>query len=452
MKASMLFCAALVVAILPGAAARAEDDDGARLLEDLRYLAQDATLVADTRGSYFTDRGLPTGGVASAQGAIRLEIAGAILDNWEVALTPEFNWSAESGIVGGEITLSERGRVRPVLGMAEAWVAWSDGPWTVKAGKQVFAWGNSDLLSLSDDLNASDKLDLPWAYKLGAPALAVSHATADLGVDLVVIPTFTPDRLPGLTSPWARSRAPVADAGFVQTGIRPDVVDGARDLPGGTDGVQVGLRATSSAMLEATDLSVSAFHGVSRTPVLLPRFVSPTVLALDSFYPRYTEFAMGFSTIVSDFEFHGEAAMHVTERSDEDDDYLSYVIGMRREWSDLGRDDIDTVRVTLEYAGEMITRHISDSSPYIRSNFDRTATNSVLGKLDLEFDVNTTLTVGGALNFEDGDYAVDAMLEHKLNDRVTLSAGFQMFAGPSQSFFGEWSNNDRAYVGLKMYW
>lgn len=452
MKASTLFRAAFAVAILPGAAARAEDDVGARLIEDLGYLAEDATLVADTRGAYYTDRGLPSGGIASAQGAVRLEIAGALLDNWEVALTPEFNWSAQSGIVGDEITLSERGQLRPVLGMAEAWVAWSDGPWTVKAGKQVFSWGNGDLMAPSDDLNASDKLDLPWAYKLGAPALAVSHATADLGVDLVLIPTFTPDRLPGENNPWARSTDQIADAAFDQTGIRPDVVEGTRDLPGGTDGLQLGLRATSSTMLEATDLSVSAFHGVSRTPVLLPRFVSPTVLALDRFYPRYTEIAAGFSTIVSDFEFHGEAAMHFTERSEEDDDYLSYVIGLRREWSDLGYDDVDIVRVTLEYAGEMITRHISDGSPYIRSNFDRTATNSVLGKLDLEFDANTMLTVGGALNFEEGDYAVDAMLEHKLNDNVTLSAGFQMFAGPSQSFFGEWADNDRAYVGLKLYW
>lgn len=452
MKLGAILCALCCGGIALAGAARAEDDLGERLIEDLRYLVEDAAFVADTHGVGYWDTPPETGDPWAADGALRLEIAGPLLSNLEVAATPVAYWSSSSGIVENKVTLSERGRARPRLGMEEAWLAWQDGSWTVKAGKQIFTWGATDLVPLSDDLNARDKLDVPWAFKLGEPALAISRVVPGLGLDLVLIPTFTPDRLPQQDNPWSRSRGRIADAAQARTGIRPAVVDGARSLPNGADGVQAGIRATSSTLLEGTDLSVSLFRGIARTPILRPRPVSPAVLALDSIYPRYTELAAGFSTVVSDYVLHGEAAMHWTEQSQEDDDYLSFVVGGRREWAAPGFLDISTVRLTLEYAGEMITRHVSATSPFIRSSFDRTATNSILSKLDVEFDEYTTLTLGGGINIEQGDYAADTRLEHKLNDNLTLSGGVQLFAGPSRSFFGEWRDNDRAYVAAEFYW
>jgi hypothetical protein len=78
----------------------------------------------------------------------------------------------------------------------------------------VFAPSSPDPMSVTDDLNASDKPDLSRADKLGAPAGAVSHATADPGLKLVVIPPVTPGRVPGQGGIRVRLCAPSANPAF----------------------------------------------------------------------------------------------------------------------------------------------------------------------------------------------------------------------------------------------
>lgn len=435
----------------PGTVAADETLD--RLVEDLGFLADDATVVGESRTVFFLDTPAETGDQIGTSGSVRLEVAGPLLDSWEVAVTPEFRWSTDSEIVGNHASFLERDLTRPRFGLAEAWASYQSGPWTIKAGKQIFSWSNADLYSPADDLNARDKLDLPAPFKLGEAALSVAYNTADFGIEGVFLPWMTPDRLPGLNNPWTRSRAAIADAAQAQTGIRPVVGDGRRAIPNGTDGMQVGLRGTTSALIDGTDLAVSALRGVSRTPVFRARPVAPTLLLLDGEFPAYTELAAGFSTVISDFEFHGEAALHLTDSSARDDDYLSYVIGFRREWSDLELPlSPAKIRLTAEYAGELVTRRIDAGTPFIATGFDRTATNSFLGKLDVEFDDDTSWVMAGALNIEHGDYALDSYVEHKFNDTISLIAGVQVFAGPSNSFFGEWRDNDQLYATFKVYW
>jgi hypothetical protein len=90
--------------------------------------------------------------------------------------------------------------------------------------------------------------------------------------------------------------------------------------------------------------------------------------------------------------------------------------------------------VTVEQAGEGITRHAAAGSPAIRGAFDRGAANSALGLLELEFNADTTLTVGGALNFEQGDHALDTMIDRKLSDTVTVSGGVPDGCGAAAAF------------------
>jgi hypothetical protein len=214
-----------------------------------------------------------------------------------------------------------------------------------------------------------------------------------------------------------------------------------------------GLRLTTSTLIEGTDLAVSGFRGVSRIPALRIRDVSPVLVRLDGEFPQYTEFAAGFSTVISDFEIHGEAAWHLTDSDIRDDDYLTYVIGFRREWSDLALPlNPSTVRLIAEYAGEWVTRDIAAGSPFLLNGFARTAKNSFLGKLDIEFDDDTSWVLAGVVNLDDGDYALDSFVEHDFNDNVSLVTGVQILAGPETSFFGTWRDNDQLYTTLKVYW
>lgn len=428
-----------------------EENIGGRLSEDIGFIFQDATILLETTGWAFMSEPNGLSDRVEASGSLRFEFIGPVLDSWEIALIPELHLASEPYIVEETARVGERGEQRPMIGVAEAWVSRQMGPVNVKAGKQIFAWGAGDIFSPSDDLNAQDKLNLPWAEKLGELALSVSWAEPEFGLQAVMIPFFTPDRQPLQGNAWARDRSAIADAFQAMFGMRPQLIDGARDIPEGEEDIQYGFRATSSALLDGWDLSASVFRGVMRAPILGTRLVAPQVLALDSRYPHYVEAAAGFSTIVEEFEVHGEAAWHVTDKADEGDDYLSYVIGFRKEWSDFDFDDISKLQLTLEYAGETVTRRVESESAFIQNSFDRAFDNSLLAEFEIEVDDDTKITTAGALNFDERDWAIDSSVEHALDDRIAFTLGVQFYDGPRDSFFGEWRRNDRVYLTLSWY-
>ncbi|MFT7027177.1 MAG: hypothetical protein ACI9ZH_002558 [Paracoccaceae bacterium] len=107
------------------------------------------------------------------------------------------------------------------------------------------------------------------------------------------------------------------------------MIVGDRAPPDGADGLQIGRRATPGALLTAAELVLSALLGILRTPAPSPRFLGPSVLALDRVYPCCTEIGADLATIVAAPEFRGEAAPHVPENGAQDDDHLSCVIGLR---------------------------------------------------------------------------------------------------------------------------
>ena len=429
--------AALALALLPAAGtaqAQAQEETRARLLEDLRALVDYATVTVKLSAFAHED---PYPGDRQALGFAwaGVEFAGPVLDSWEVRFTPEFN--ADTGDrAGSGIRFDERGRRRPMLGVEEAWVSHVDGPWTATIGKQLFSWGAADLYSPTDDLNARDKLDLPEAEKLGALAMSLGYATQDIGLQFVFVPWFTPDRL--------------ADAAALTLGFRPAVSVGPRTLPpAGLDSSTFGARAITSTLLPGWDLSATVVHGPSTNPVVAQR-VNGGVLELTSVYPHYTEIGGGFSTIFGDYELHGETSLHLTRESRQDDDYLTAVIGFRRDWKDDPLPWLEELSLTAEYAYEHVTRAATLSNAFVRTAFDRSLANSAVAKLEFGFDPDTTASLGGAVNIEDRDWTMDLNLAHDLTDAATLTLGVQIFEGPTESFFGAYDGNDRVYASVEI--
>ncbi|MDF2235864.1 hypothetical protein P2H44_25205 [Albimonas sp. CAU 1670] len=429
-------------------AAQAQDSTGARLVEDLMAIVEYAPITAEVSAFYHRD---PFPGDDRALGFARLsaEFAGPVLDSWEIRFTPEFN--ADTGDrAGSGFRIDERGRRRPALGAEEAWVSRVEGPWTVTLGKQIFSWGAADLYSPTDDLNARDKLDLPDTEKLGAPALSVGYATQDVGLQFVFVPWFTPDRLPPQDNRWSRSTDPLADAAALTLGFRPVVSVGPRDLPGaGLDSSTFGARVASSTLAPGWDLSATAVHGPATNPVVAQTLNGGT-LELVSVYSHYTELGGGFSTIAGDYEVHGEASLHLTREGRQDDDYVTAVIGFRRDWLDDPLPQVEEVRLTAEYAMEHVTRRAPVTNAFVQTAFDRSLANSVLGKLEVKFDEDTTATASGAVNLEDRDWTLDLNLTHDFDDQVTVAVGVQIFEGPSDSFFGAYSGSDRIYSSIEI--
>ena len=86
----------------------------------------------------------------------------------------------------------------------------------------------------------------------------------------------------------------------------------------------------------------------------------------------------------------------------------------------------------------------------MRTAFDRSLANSLLAKLELSFDEDTTATGSGAVNIEDGDWTLDLNLARELDDRATVTFGVQVFEGPADSFFGAYTGSDRVYTAVEI--
>ncbi len=195
------------------------------------------------------------------------------------------------------------------------------------------------------------------------------------------------------------------------------------------------------------DVYGSVYHGPGIYPVL--RYADlGNVVAVVGEIPNVFNLSSGFSTTYKGFEFHGEALYNRTE-DNKDDDYINYVVGVT--YSDqvyVRKLGIERADVTVEYAGEKITR---DPDPNERTISSRDAR---LGRDDIF--VNLLLMVRDDLRFH---YLGDIVFwnrsqfhrfggTYRIRPGLNLGLNFEFFSGDETSYFGRWRDNDRVIATL----
>ncbi len=77
----------------------------------------------------------------------------------------------------------------------------------------------------------------------------------------------------------------------------------------------------------------------------------------------------------------------------------------------------------------------------------RTFARSTMGKMKYSFDDSKVWNIKfeGVYNFEHKDSYIQPAVTWK-RDSLEVELGFEVFAGPSASFFGEYAANDRGYL------
>jgi hypothetical protein len=144
---------------------------------------------------------------------------------------------------------------RSILDLKEAVARFSRGAYEVSVGKQIFAWGTAEGFNPTDNLNAYDYLDPLDREKLGAWSVAARATFGPANLLFVIVPVFTPSRLPLSDSRWT----PTPPGGFAG-------VPEPRELPSNDVGsMQYGARLR--ATLSGWDLGLSYYDGFDATPV-----------------------------------------------------------------------------------------------------------------------------------------------------------------------------------------
>jgi hypothetical protein len=336
---------------------------------------------------------------------------------------------------------------RSYVNLKEAVLGVQQHPVKLTIGKQFFAWGTADGYNPTDNLNPYDYLDPIDREKLAVYSAAAQLTAGPASLTLVLVPLFTPSRVPLATTRWVPP-LPESIAAITEP----------RDLPPETAGnMQYGARLRGT--VAGWDLSVSYFEGFEPTPVIkqTTTVVAPGVetATLTPVFTRMRVAGADFSTTVGKLEVHGEAAAKFVVR-DGRDDRLQWIAGINYTWDELGLSWLDRIQLIAEYAREEILA--SDSDSEILELDDQLALpnnafrNAAIGRLLFHFNDDTQLEVGGTVSFEGSvNSYLKAALTHKITDALHIITGVDVISGPRDTFWGRWRDNDRAYVFLKYF-
>ncbi|HVY61034.1 MAG TPA: DUF1302 family protein, partial [Planctomycetota bacterium] len=357
---------------------------------------------------------------------------------------------------GAQDTFEERQLHRPIFTLEEGWLLGRFGSLDVKLGKQIFAWGTGDILNPTDVVNPVDYSDLIDSEKIGVPAAdAALYIGESSRVRLVLVPTYTPSRLP----PEGHRFSPLPPGGVFFPAPTPSGVIGPvpvadRDFPARTpEDAQIALRGSTTVQVldRGFDLSATYWYGWNRLPVLTidPRADPFVPVELTPRYDRIHMIGADVSTTVSDFEVHAEGAQFLTE-GERDDDYLQYVVG-----SHYTRGDIlaakDELRLILEYAGEWVTHHAKDEDVITASSFSRAFESAVLGRVAYKpiehLELQTTVAF---LVKKPTSAFIQPQASYELGSHTKIKAGFDILEGNDDSFFGQYDKEDRFWMSLKL--
>jgi hypothetical protein len=379
------------------------------------------------------------------EGILDLEWSRRVVPWADLKLVLEVRGDDNGFADGVRLQIPETDPHRSVLSLKEATVKLRGGPVEVTLGKQVFAWGTADAYNPTDNLSPYDYMDVLDNEKIGVYAAAGRFDLGPASLTLVVIPFFTPSRLPLLTSRWT---PPLPEDLAV-------VLDD-RQLPGrDLDNMQYAGRLRGT--LGGWDLSVSYFDGFDTSPTLRVSTAGTAdggvVPRVTPVFPRTRFAGFDFSTTVRQLEVHGESAFVFADR--DADDRFQAIAGINYTWDSIGLSWLDQITLVLEYVRAVTLRSreppaVAESGLLASRTFRSGFNNAGVARLHLKLSEDTFLKLTGIGDFSQAfNYYAQIKLTHRFSDAFHLEGGLDFLAGPADTFWGRWRDNDRFFLLLK---
>ena len=318
----------------------------------------------------------------------------------------------------------------------------------LRLGKQIVTWGKADVSNPTDNINPTDYSNLLDDETIGVVAANLTYYWNDWSLQIVGVPGFTPTRLPptgtrfGLIPP---DRIAVIEDPLLPIALHVPIEDPV--LPSNTiDNSQYGMRLQTS--YSGWDFSVSFYDGMNDFPSTSVRYMDTPFPIPEAIVPVYNRFrAVGgdFATTCDRWGFHGEAAYLFFDGNAEDN-RMQYVIGLDYTRSNVLFDH--DIFVILEYVGEEVTREGEGFDG--GAGLDSLLVNAIAGNITYEFTEYTKLELIGVVDLYQGDdYYFQPQLIHQMTDDFEITVGLDLIGGPSDTFFGQFKDNDRVFVKLK---
>jgi hypothetical protein len=363
--------------------------------------------------------------------------------------------SAEKSGIGkafSEVRLNA-GRIRDsssvTCDVREAWAYVSKGPFDIRLGRQIVAWGRADAINPTNNITPKDETVLSSEYddtRLGNEMLQIKTKIGSSGIQGIWIPHYRPDVLP---ISGAKIPAGITMAGPVYPDIRFD---------------NGGYALRLEYILPSVDGSVSYFNGYGT----LPGFDFTLGQAGLSLFPRAYRTHVGgadFSTTIGSTGLRGEAAFRYPSGDYEKSVHVpnpcaQYVLGLDRSfgsWSAIIQysglsvihyrkieepvlsDPYDTA-ARARYASELAAAEIERMNRLYTGTADRFS-HALTGNVRWSTPYETLhLQLAGMYNFSTKDYAVNPAASYDAADAVCLTIGGRYLSGPEESLHDMISN------------
>lgn len=320
----------------------------------------------------------------------------------------------------------------------------------LRLGKQIITWGKADVANPTNNINPTDYSNLLDDEYIGVVAADLNYYWNDWNLQIVGVPGFTPTRFPPVDTRF--SLVPPGGIATIEDPLLPFALLVPIEEPvlpsNTTDNIQFGVRLQTT--YRGWDFSVSYYDGINDIPAATAR-LAPTPFpveipeAIVPVYHRYRAIGGDFATTFDRWGFHGEAAQLIFDGGLEDDRF-QYVLGLDYTKSDILFDhDLFAI---IEYVGEEVTSEGTGFST--GTALDRVLVSAVAGNITYEFSDYSKVELRGAADFHKGDdYYIQPQFVHKVTDDFEVTVGLDILGGPSDTFFGQFRDNDRVFVKLK---
>ena len=320
---------------------------------------------------------------------------------------------------------------RADLEVRELYVDLGIDPVALRLGRQIITWGVGDLIFIND-VFPKDYAALfsgrPLEYlKVGVDAFELDFSSGIVSAELVLIPSFEPDRLPGpdrfvLFDPFP---------GIPRVERRPDLR---------LSNTELAFRAYRRLL--GADVSLYAYRGFYGSPALQPE---PDTLVLR--FPRLNVYGAslqraGFGGVVS-----GEFGYYDSREDPDGSDpwipnsEIRALLGYQRQvWPES--------RLGIQYYAEWMQDHAAyvaslDPEAQPRDAVRHVATLRYTQQLAYR---TWQLSLFLFLGLSEADYYVIPEIRHRLTEDLWLALGANVFGGGERDLFGALDGNDNIYL------
>ena len=338
----------------------------------------------------------------------------------------------------------DKDRQRHYLEFNELYLTLFQDDYDVTIGKKIFQNGISTLFSPADRYRPTDSNDPLDPKDFGMWQTKIDYYIKKFTITAVIFPIFNTGKQPSEHSRWSGD---TGDYDNYEEGADTSGEKAEDDFPSISIN-SVSYFARAKTTFRGWDLFTSAYHGLNPYYVLREEARgSETVTIKENV--KVGNYAAGFSTDYKKWEFHGEGLFNFSYDG-KDDNYINFVGGFTYTIDELAKKIfLEKIDVTIEYAGEVVTKE-QYADDYTRSSRkSRLGRNNIFTRINFKYNEDLSFQYISDFEFDPSGRYNRIQSKYKIRQGLELTIATEFFNGKDDSYYGRWERNDRLITALK---